>query len=87
MPPPVERAAQQVLRVAVGDDEFLGGPPPVANLGLLVDGLNPGIFETLTVVTQNFGLRPGLALRWEARSPTMWRSSSGRVCASTTAHR
>ena len=72
-PPPVERAAQQVLRVAVGDDEFLGGSPPVANLGLLVDGLNPGIFETLTVVTQNFGLRPGLALRWEARSPTQWR--------------
>jgi len=47
-PPPVERAAQQVLRVAVGDDQFLGGSPPVANLGLLVDGLNPGIFETLT---------------------------------------
>lgn len=72
-PAPVERAAQQLLRVAVGDDEFLGGTPPTANLGLLVDGLNPGIFETLTVVTQNFGLRPGLALRWEARTPTLWR--------------
>ncbi len=72
-PPPVERAASQVLRVAAGDDEFLGGTPPAPNLGLLVDGLNPGIFETLTVVTQNFGLRPGLALRWEARSPTLWR--------------
>lgn len=72
-PPPVERAAQQVLRVAVGNDEFLGGTPATRNLGLLVDGLNPGIFETLTAVTQNFGLRPGLALRWEARSPTMWR--------------
>jgi len=24
-PPPIERAAQQVLRVAVGDDELIGG--------------------------------------------------------------
>lgn len=71
--PPIDRAAQQALRVAVGQDPFLGGAPPTPNLGLLVEGLNPGIFETLTVVTPNFGLRPGLALRWEARSPTTWR--------------
>lgn len=71
--PPVARAAEQQLRVAVGTDEFLPGNPPVPNLGLLGDGLNPGIFETLTVLTPSFGLRPGLALRWQAESPTQWR--------------
>lgn len=67
------RAVSQQLRVAVGDDEFLRGGPVSANLGLLVDGLNPGIFETLTTITPSFGLRPGLALRWQARTPTEWR--------------
>ncbi len=72
-PAPIARAAEQQLRVAVGDDEFLQGNPPVANLGLLAEGLNPGIFETLTVLTPSFGLRPGLAVRWRAESPTEWR--------------
>ena len=70
---PVARAAAQDLRVAVGADEFLPGTPPTPNLGLLADGLNPGIFETLTVLTPSFGLRPGLALRWQAQSATSWR--------------
>lgn len=70
---PAARAAAQDLRVAVGDDEFLQATTPVADLGLLADGLSPGIFETLTVLTPSFGLRPGLALRWEAESATQWR--------------
>lgn len=72
---PVEqpRAANQQLRAAVGDDEFLRGGPATPNLGLLVDGLSPGIFERLTTITPSFGLRPGLALRWQARTPTEWR--------------
>lgn len=70
---PIVRAAEQQLRVAVGEDEFLQGNPPAPNLGLLSDGLNPGIFETLTVITPSFGLRPGLASRWRAESPTEWR--------------
>lgn len=72
-PAPVERAGVQELTVAVGEDEFLRGGSTAANLGLLTNGLNPGIFETLTVLTPSFGLRPGLAVRWEASSPTTWR--------------
>lgn len=72
-PVPVARAEVQHLRVAVGEDEFLLGDAPDHNLGILVEGLNPGIFETLTVLTPTFGLRPGLAVAWEARSPTKWR--------------
>ena len=67
------RAENQDLRVAVGEDPFLGGTPPTPNLGLRGDDLDPGIFETLTSLTPSFGLRPGLAERWEAESPTQWR--------------
>ena len=42
------RAENQDLRVAVGEDPFLGGTPPTPNLGLRGDDLDPGIFETLT---------------------------------------
>ncbi len=70
---PAARAEKQDLRVAVGGDPFLGGTPPAPDLGLAGDALNPGIFETLTTVTPSFGLRAGLAVRWEAESATRWR--------------
>lgn len=70
---PVARAAEQHLRVAVGEDEFMRGEPPARDVGMLADGLNPGIFETLTMLTPSFGVRAGLAQRWEAHSPTEWR--------------
>ncbi|MGH2704097.1 MAG: ABC transporter substrate-binding protein [Actinomycetota bacterium] len=66
-------AERQELKVAVGEDPFLRGNPPASNLGLLAAGPNPGIFETLTQLTPAFGLRPGLAVRWQARSSTTWR--------------
>ncbi len=59
--------------MAVGEDPFLMGTPPTPNLGLRSDDLNLGIFETLTLLTPSFGLAPGLAVRWEAESPTRWR--------------
>lgn len=67
------RAEVQDLRVAVGEDPFLRGSPPRPDLGLRGDDLHPGIFETLTALTPSFGLRPGLAERWEAETPTRWR--------------
>lgn len=72
-PEALPRAEAQDLRVAVGEDPFLQGTPPTPNLGLMTDGLNPGIFETLTRLTPSFGLTGGLATRWEAESPTRWR--------------
>jgi len=64
------RAAVQDLRVAVGDDPF---DPAVPDVGLRLNGPNPGIFETLTTLTPAFGVAPGLATRWESPSPTVWR--------------
>ena len=64
------RAAAQDLRVAVGDDPF---NPTVPDVGLRLNGPNPGIFETLTTLTPAFGVAPGLATRWESPSPTVWR--------------
>jgi ABC-type transport system substrate-binding protein len=72
----VARSAVQDLRVAVGEDPFLPpgeGGAPNFNLGLLADGPNPGIFETLTKLTPDFGVVGGLALRWESPTPTIWR--------------
>lgn len=67
------RAEVQDLRVAVGLDPFLQGEPAIPNLGMLVEEVNPGIFETLIRRTPGFGIAPGLALRWEAETPTRWR--------------
>ncbi|MDP8937470.1 MAG: ABC transporter substrate-binding protein [Actinomycetota bacterium] len=64
------RAAVQDLRVAVGDDPF---NPTVPDIGLRLNGPNPGIFERLTTLTPTFGVAPGLATRWESPSPTVWR--------------
>ncbi|HEX6597273.1 MAG TPA: ABC transporter substrate-binding protein [Acidimicrobiales bacterium] len=71
--PEPARASGQDLRVAVGQDPFLPGNPPSPNLGLVTNGPNPGIFETLTRLTGSFGLQPGLATRWESPSPEQWR--------------
>jgi peptide/nickel transport system substrate-binding protein len=73
---PVEggaRAPIQDLRVAVGEDPFLRGNPAPLNVGLVAAGPNPGIFETLTRLSANFGLTAGLAQRWESPSPSQWR--------------
>lgn len=67
------RARVQELRVAVGEDPFLRGSPPIPNVGLVASGPNPGIFETITRLTPSFGVAPGLAVRWEAVTPARWR--------------
>ncbi|MGH9225131.1 MAG: ABC transporter substrate-binding protein, partial [Acidimicrobiales bacterium] len=71
--PEPARAPNQDLRVAVGADPFVQGNPPNYNLGLATNGPNPGIFETLTRLTGQFGLQPGLATRWESAAPERWR--------------
>lgn len=71
--PEPARAASQDLRIAVGSDPFLQGNPPTPNVGLVANGPNPGIFETLTRLTGSFGLQPGLATRWESPSPEQWK--------------
>ncbi len=58
--------------MAVGEDPF-NRDPRNPNLGLLANGPNPGIFETLTRLTGNFGLSPSLAQRWESANPSQWR--------------
>ena len=67
------RSPIQDLRVAVGLDPFLPGNPPNPNLGLVTNGPNPGIFETLTRLSGTYGLQPGLALRWESPTTQQWR--------------
>lgn len=69
----VPRAVDQHLRVAVGNDDFQRGGADQGRVGLLADGPALGIFETLTSLTPSFGITPGLAVSWEARSPTDWR--------------
>ena len=71
--PEPARAPNQDLRVAVGVDPFVQGNPPNYNLGLATAGPNPGIFETLTRLTDKFGLQAGLATRWESSAPEKWR--------------
>jgi len=71
--PEPARAPNQDLRVAVGVDPFVPGNPPNYNLGLVTGGPSPGIFETLTRLTGQFGLQPGLATRWESSVPEKWR--------------
>lgn len=59
--------------MAVGDDPFLRGDPAALNLGLLANGPNPGIFDTLTRLTPNFAIIPSLAERYESPTPKQWR--------------
>lgn len=71
---PVEaRSTAQDLRVAVGEDPFQAGNPPVADIGIRTNGPNPGIFETLTRMSPTYGVEAALAERWESPSPKVWR--------------
>ncbi|HEV2759180.1 MAG TPA: ABC transporter substrate-binding protein [Acidimicrobiales bacterium] len=71
---PVEaRATSQDLRVAVGEDPFLAGNPPVSDIGIRTVGPNPGIFDTLTRLSPTYGVEAALAVRWESPSPKVWR--------------
>lgn len=54
-------------------DPFAQGGNLFPTVGLQADGPSLGIFETLTRVTPSFGTAPGLAVRWEALSPSRWR--------------
>jgi len=55
------------LRVGLAEDQYVVEGPR-ANVGV---GLN--ITETLTTMTPEFGLKPGLAERWERVDGTRWR--------------
>lgn len=71
--PPDPRSNAQDLRVAVGDDPFMAGNPAANDIGTRVNGPNPGIFETLTNMSDTFGAEAGLALRWESPNAKTWR--------------
>lgn len=71
--PAETRSSNQDLRVAVGEDPFMAGDPPVADIGTRTDGPNPGIFETLTRLTATYGVEAALAERWESPAPRVWR--------------
>ena len=71
--PPEPRAGVQDLRVAVGDDPFMAGNPAALDVGVRVNGPNPGIFEGLTRMSDTFGAEASLALRWESPNPRTWR--------------
>jgi peptide/nickel transport system substrate-binding protein len=71
--PAEARANAQDLRVAVGEDPFMAGDPPVPDIGVRTAGPNPGIFETLTRVSPTYGVESALAVRWESPSPNVWR--------------
>lgn len=71
--PAEARANAQDLRVAVGEDPFMAGNPPVSDIGIRTVGPNPGIFETLTRLSPTYGVEAALAVRWEAPSPKVWR--------------
>ncbi len=71
--PAEARATAQDLRVAVGEDPFMAGDPPLSDIGIRTAGPNPGIFETLTRVSPTYGVEPALAVRWESPSPNVWR--------------
>ena len=70
---PEPRAANQDLRVAVGEDPFLAGNPPNLDLGIRTNGPNPGIFETITRLSPTYGVEAALAVRWESPSPRVWK--------------
>ena len=71
--PAEPRAANQDLRVAVGEDPFLAGNPPAFDIGIRTNGPNAGIFETFTRLSPTYGVEAALALRWESPSPKVWR--------------
>lgn len=71
--PAEARANAQDLRVAVGEDPFMAGSPPVADVGIRTNGPNPGVFETLTRMSPTYGVEAALAERWESSSPKVWR--------------
>ncbi len=71
--PAEARANAQDLRVAVGEDPFMAGNPPVSDIGIRTVGPNPGIFETLTRLSPTYGVEAALAVRWESPSPKVWR--------------
>ena len=71
--PTEPRAAAQDLRVAVGEDPFMGGNPPANDIGIRTNGPNPGIFETLTRLTPTYGVTGALAERWETADPKTWK--------------
>jgi len=71
--PAEPRANIQDLRVAAGEDPFLAGNPANLDIGIRVNGPNPGIFETLTRMTTTFGAEAALAVRWESPAPRTWR--------------
>jgi ABC-type transport system substrate-binding protein len=71
--PAEPRAAAQDLRVAVGPDPFMAGTPAANDIGIRVNGPNPGIFETLTDISDTFGPEAALALRWESPNPRTWK--------------
>ena len=71
--PAEARSNAQDLRVAVGEDPFMAGNPPAADIGIRTNGPNPGIFETFTRISPTYGVEGGLAERWESPSPKVWR--------------
>ncbi len=71
--PTEPRAANQDLRVAVGDDPFMAGNPAALDIGIRTNGPNPGIFETLTRLSPTYGVEAALAERWESPNPKTWR--------------
>jgi peptide/nickel transport system substrate-binding protein len=71
--PAEPRATVQDLRVAVGDDPFMAGNPAALDIGTRANGPNPGIFESLTRMSDTFGAEASLALRWESPNPKTWR--------------
>lgn len=71
--PAEARAAVQDLRVAVGEDPFMGGNTPANDIGIRTNGPNPGIFETLTRLTPTYGVNGALAERWESPDPKTWK--------------
>ena len=71
--PAEARSNVQDLRVAVGEDPFMAGDPPAADIGVRANGPNPGIFETLTRLSATYGVEAALAARWESPSPNVWR--------------
>lgn len=71
--PAAPRSAVQDMRVAVGEDPFMAGNPAAMDIGTRVNGPNPGIFESLTQLSDTFGAEAALALRWESPNPRTWR--------------
>ncbi|HEX3620688.1 MAG TPA: ABC transporter substrate-binding protein [Acidimicrobiales bacterium] len=71
--PAAQRSNVQDLRVAVGDDPFMAGNPAATDVGTRANGPNPGIFETLTQISDTYGAEAALALRWESPNPRTWR--------------